>query len=185
MSARSSLRDVGRVVLPMAAGALLAGMLARAAFAQQHETAHPGEAAHAAPSGDNKAGRLQGPQLKTVPSREPAIVHGGANGVDRNAIGMSVARPLGGQRPLGLNFGHAATLAPPASPAPPGAAATLGSRALPLPRIAAPAPRPLVLSRGTIDGAGFTRPATALKPLGGPAKPAATGINGSNFRAKP
>lgn len=185
MNARLSPRDVWRVVLPMAAAALLAGMFARAALAQQHETADAGAAAHAAPSGDNKGGHFQPPQVKTAPVRAPAIVHGGGASVERNAIGMSVARPNGGERPPGLNLGHAATVAPPASPALSPAAVGLGTRASPQPRIAAPAPRPLVLSRGTINGATFTRPGTAPVPLGGPAKRTATGINGTSFRPKP
>jgi hypothetical protein len=168
----------------MAAAALLAGMFARAAPAQQHETADAGAAAHAAPSGDNKGGHFQPPQIKMVPARAPAIVRGGAN-VERNAIGMPVARPNGGERPPGLNLGHAATVAPPASYALSPAAASLGTRASPQPRIAAPAPRALVLSRGTINGATFTRPGTAPVPLGGPAKRTATGINGTSFRPRP
>lgn len=47
-----------------------------------------------------------------------------------------------------------------------------------------PAPHPLVVSRGTIDGTAFTRPGTRLMPLGGAAKPAATGINGTSIRPK-
>ena len=47
----------------------------------------------------------------------------------------------------------------------------------------APAPPP-VSSPGTIGGASFTRSGAALLPLGGPAKPAATGINGTSIRPK-
>lgn len=177
-------RQVWRIFLRIMAGALLAGMSAQVTLAQQHETADAGAAAHAPQPGENKGGRFGVPQLKMAPARAPAIVHGGAN-VDRNAIGMSIVRPNGGQRPLGPNLGRAATIAPPASPAPSAAAVGLGGRAVPLPRIAAPAPRPLVLSHGTINGATFTRPGTAPVPLGGPAKRAATGINGTSFRPKP
>jgi hypothetical protein len=179
-----SLRDVWLLVLPMAAAMLLAAVFAPATLAQQHETAAAGAAPHTAPSSDNRAGRFLAPQLKMAPAREPAIVHGGA-AVERNAIGMSVARPDGGQRPLGLNLGRAPTVAPPASPLPSGAAVGLGGRSVPPPRTAAPAPRPLVVSRGTINGATFTRPGTAPVPLGGPAKRTASGINGTSFRPKP
>lgn len=182
MSARLLSRHVCRVVLPMAAGALLAGLSARVTLAQRHDAADAGAAAHAAPSGENKAGRFQAPQLKIAPAKEPSIVHGGGSaGVDRNAIGLPVVRPNSGQRPPALNLGHPAAIAP---PEPSVGAAVFGNRGLQAPRVATPGPQPLVLRRGTIDGAAFTRPETALKPLGGPAKPAATGINGTSFRPK-
>ncbi len=179
-------RHVRRVVLPMAAGALLAGMPMRATLAQQPAASDAGGAVHAAPSGENKGGGVRAPPLKIAPTRERSIVRGGSNLLDRNAIGMPVARPDGSQRPAAPNLGRAATLASPAPPAPSGAPAVLGSRGLQAPRIPAPvpAPRPLIWSRGTIDGAALTRPGTALKPLGGPAKAAATGINGTNFQPK-
>jgi hypothetical protein len=65
-----------------------------------------------------------------------------------------------------------------------GPAAGLGGRGLQPLRMPVPVPRPLVLSRGTINGAAFTRPGTALAPLGGPAKPGATSINGTSIRPR-
>jgi hypothetical protein len=179
MSARILQGHVWRVVLRMAAGALLAGMSARATFAQPPAPSNVGGAAHAAPSAERKGGGIRVPHLKLAPAKEPPIVHGDSNVVNRNAIGMSVERPDGGQRPAGPNVGRAAALAPP------GDAAGPGSRVLPAPRIAAPGPRPLVLSPGMVGGTAFARPATALKPLGGPTKAAATSINGTNFRPRP
>jgi hypothetical protein len=185
MSARILPRHTWRVVLPIAAGALLAGMPAQVTLAQQHDATNPGAAAHVAPIGEHKGGRFQAPQLKMAPAKERPIIHGGANVADHNAIGMPVARPDGGQKPTAPNLGRAATLAPPVSPAPSGAALGLGSSALNAPHVPAPAPRPLVFSRGTINGgAVFTRPGTALAPLGGPAKQAATGINGTSIQPK-
>jgi hypothetical protein len=192
MSARILSQRAWRLALPVAGGALLAGMPAGIALAQQPAAANAGAATHAAPSGENKGGRPQEPQVKFAPAKERSIersiIHGGPNVVDHNAIGISVVRPDGGQRPAAPNLGRAAApVAPiaPVPPTPPGGAAGLAGRALEAPHVSAPAPRPLVLSRGTINGASFTRPGTALKPLGGPAKPAATGINGTTFRPKP
>ncbi len=187
MSAKILPHHAWCVVLGIAAGALLAGMPAQVTLAQQHDAANPGAAPHAAPTGENKGGRFSTPQLKMAPAKERPIIHGGANVIDHNAIGMSVVRPDGGEKPTGLNLGRAATLAPPASPIPPalpGGAVGLGSRALPAPRVPAPSPRPLILSRGTINGAAFTRPNTALTPLGGAAKSAATGVNGTSIQPK-
>lgn len=187
MSARIRPRCVWRAALLIAAAALLAGMSARATLAQQPVASGAGTAAHAAHSGETKGGRLQAPQLKMAPAEGRSIVHGGANVVDHNAIGIPVVRPDSGQKATGLNLGRAATLAPPVSPLSPvlpGAAAGLGSRALPAPHMPAPPLRPLVLSRGTISGAAFGRPSTALMPLGGPAKSAATGVNGTSIRPK-
>lgn len=187
MSARGLSPHVRRVVLRFAAGALLAGMSARVTLAQQPAAANTGAATHAAPSGETKAGRFQAPQLKMAPDEGRSIVHGGATVTDHNAIGMSIVRPDNGQRPAGFNLGRAATQAPPVSPIPPapsGAAVGAGSRALPAPHIAAPSPGPLVLSRGPINGAAFTRPGTALVPLGGPAERAAAGINGTSIQPK-
>jgi hypothetical protein len=185
MSGRILQGHVWRVVLRMAAGALVAGMSARATLAQPPAASNAGGAAHAAPSGKSKGGGIRLPHLKLAPTKEPPIAPGGSNVVNRNAIGMSVERPDGGQRPAGPNIGRAAALAPPVPPAPSGDAAGLGIRVLPAPRIAAPGPRPLVLSPGMVGGTAFTRPGTALKPLGGPTKAAATSINGTNFRPKP
>jgi len=184
MSVRILPRHTWRVALGIASGALLAGMPAQVTLAQQHDAANPGAAAHAAPTGENKGGRFSAPQLKMAPAKERPIIHGGASVPDHNAIGISIVRPDGGQQPAAPNLGRAATPAPPMSPVPPGAAAVLGSRALPVPHIPAPAPRPLILGRGTINGAAFTRPGTALVPLGGPAKHAATGINGTSIQPK-
>jgi hypothetical protein len=182
MSARILQGHVWRVVLRLAAGALLAGISARATLAQPPAASNAGGAAHAAPPAESKGGGIRVPHLKIAPAKEPPIVPGGSNVVNRNAIGMSVERPDGGQRPAGPNVGRAAA---PAPPAPPGDAAGLGIRVLPAPRVAAPGPRPLVLSRGVVSGTTFTRPGTALTPVGGPTKPAATGINGTSFRPKP
>jgi hypothetical protein len=185
MSARILPRYTWRVVLPIVAGALLAGMPAQVTLAQQAEAANAGAAAHTAPTGEHKGGRFQAPQLTRAPAKERPIIHGGASVTDHNAIGISIVRPDGGQKPTGFNLGRALTLAPPVSPAPSGAALGLGGSALNAPHVPAPAPRPLVFSRGTINGgAVFTRPGTALAPLGGPAKQAATGINGTRIQPK-
>ncbi len=211
MRMKSLPHHVWRVVLPMAAGALLAGMSARAALARQPAPGDIGAAAPvAAASSENKGGGEfdvaissafsrstkhdkagHAPKLKIAPAKEPPIVHGGSNGVDRNAIGMPIARPDGGQKPTGPNLGRATTPTPPVRPLPPrppaplGAADGLGSRVLPAPHMPAPASRPLVLSRGTINGgAAFARPGAALAPLGGPAEHAAAGINGTTIQPK-
>jgi hypothetical protein len=191
VSARIWPGRVWRAVLPVAAGGLLAGMSACSTFARQAEAANTGAAAHGASSGENKGGRFHAPQLKIAPAKAPPIVHGGSNGVDRNAIGMPIARPDGGQKPTGPNLGRAATLTPPVLPLPPlppaplGAAAGLGRSVLPAPHMPAPAARPLVLSRGSINGgAAFARPGTVLAPLGGPAEHAAAGINGTTIERK-
>lgn len=187
MSARMRPRPVWRVVLLTAAGALLAGVSTRATLAEQPIASGVGAAAHAAPSGETKGGRVRAPQLKAAPAKEQSIVHGGANVIDHNAIGISVVRPDSGQKPTELNLGRAVTLAPPVSPippVPPGGAVGLSSRALPPPYVPAQPPRPLVLSRGTINGAAFTRLGTTLTPLGGPPNRAATGINGTSIQPK-
>jgi hypothetical protein len=187
MSTRPLLRDVWRVGLSMAAGALLASGSARTTLAQQAVASEAVGAAHAAASGDRKGGGGQGARLKMAPAKAEPIVHGGANIIDHNAIGISVVRPDSGQKPTGLNLGRAGTPAapvPPIPPAPPGGAVGLSTRPLLAPHISAPAPRPLVLSRGTINGAAFTRPGTALMPLGGPAKHASVGINGTSIQPK-
>lgn len=189
MSARIWPGRVWRAVLPVAAGALLAGMSACSTSAQQTEAANTGAAAHAASSGEHKGGRFQAPQLKMAPTKQRSIVHGGANVVDHNAIGIPVVRPDGGQ-PAGPNLGRRATLTPPVlplpplPPAPPGAAAGLGGRVLPPPHISAAAPQPMALGRGSINGAAFTRPGTAPVPLGGPAKHVAIGIDGTSIQPK-
>lgn len=208
MSARIWPDRLWRAVLLMAAGALLAGMSARTALARQPVAGNTAAAAPvAAASSENKGGGEfdvaissafsrstkqdkagHAPKLKIAPAKERPIVPGRSNVVHRNAIGIPVARPNGGQKPTGPNLGRAATLAPPVAPVPPapsGAALGLGGRALPAPHMPMPAARPLVLSRGAINGgASFTRPGTALAPLGGPAKRAATGINGTSIQPK-
>jgi hypothetical protein len=184
MSARLLPRRFWCLALFVAAGALLAGLPTRATLAQQPAASGAGGAAHVGPSGENRGRDVRAPNLKIAPARERSIVHGGSNVVDHNAIGMPVPRPDGGHGPVGLS-GRAAAPAPPARAIPSGALAGGGSRALPAPHIATPGPRPLVFGRGTIGGAAFTRPGTALKPVGGPTKSAAIGINGTNFRAKP
>jgi hypothetical protein len=184
MRARFLSRQVWRLVLRMAAGALLAGMSMPAALAQQPAASTAGGANHAAPSSTNKGRDVPAAHLKLAPAKERSIVHGGSNVVDHNAIGMPVARPDFGQRPVGLG-GRPGALAPPAPAIPPGAAAGLGSKAVLPPRIPTPTLRPVVVGRGTISGNAFARPGTALQPIGGPAKSAAIGINGINFRAKP
>lgn len=184
MSARTLSGDVWRVVLSMAAGVLIASVSAATTLAQQPVASETVGAAHAAASGEKKGGSAQSPQVKTGPAKGGPIVRGSATVVDHNAIGVSVVRPDGGQRPVGLSPGRSAVLAAPMPPAPSGAAAGVGSRALPALRIPGPAPRPLVLSHGTINGAAFARPGTALVPLGGPAKHASAGINGTSIQPK-
>lgn len=183
MIAKILSRHVCRVVVCMTAGLLLAGISARGTLAQQPGGSEAGGPVHAAPSGEKKGDGVHAPQVKIAPAKERPIVHGGSNGVDRNAIGLPVARPDSGQRPAALNAGRPASLTP---AAPSAGVVGLGSKGYQAPRIPAPGPRPLVVSHSTIGGAASTRPgAAALKPVGGPAKPAATGINGTDFRAKP
>jgi hypothetical protein len=184
MSTRTLPHRARRAVLAMAAGALLAAMSPRATPAQHPAASVADGTAHAGSSAENKERGVPAPHLKIAPAKERSIVHGGPNVVDHNAIGMPVARPDFGQRPVGLG-GRAGAPVPPAPAIPPGAAAGLGSKALTPPRIPTPALRPPVVGRSTISGNAFARPATALKPIGGPAKSASIGINGTNFRAKP
>jgi hypothetical protein len=201
MSAKASLQHLRHVALRVVVGLLLAAVWAPAVPAQQQPApADAAGSAHAAPPGEGeRSGDLgiplslsghrsarpdiaaQPPKLKIGPIQHPAIAPNGPTIVDRNAIGLPVVRPAEGRGPAAINAGHTAVLPLPALS---DGAAGLGSGRLPPPRVVAPAPRPLVVSRGAIDGAAFTPPGTALKPLGGPAKPAAIGINGTNFRLK-
>ncbi len=202
MSVRRWPRHLARIVPCMLAGALLAAMSTRAVLAQQPAAANAGAAGHVAAASENEGGGERdgpiglpsgrstkpggagrAPQLKIAPANERSIVRGSTTIVDRNAIGLPMPRPDATQRPT-LTLGHAAAVPPFAAPAPSGGAVLFGGRSSPAPRMAAPPPRPLALNRGAIDGAAFTRPVTGLKPLGGPAKPAATGINGTSFRPK-
>jgi hypothetical protein len=167
-----------RAGLRGAAAGLLLGVLASAAIAQQPTAADRPTTSHKP---------AEAPKLKVAPAKEQPIAHAGSVVVDRNAIGLAIRRPDTGQRPIGSNLGRAPGLPPPAPPS--GAvglgsgAIGLGNRALPAPRPPAPGPQPLVVSRGTLNGAAFMRPRTAMAPLGGPAKPAT--INGTSFRPKP
>jgi len=170
MSARILRRRAWRVVLHMAAGALLAGMSAQIGFAQRPAVSDVGGAAHAAPSGKNKRGSRV-PHLNIAPAKARSIVHGakGANVIDRNAIGLPIHRPDAGQRPATVNLGRAAAVP---VPGPSGGAIGSGNRGLQVARIPAPAPRPPVWGHGTLNGTAFTKPRTALGTVGGPAKPA-------------
>jgi hypothetical protein len=180
-------RQMWRLAPLMLAGALLAGVSGQPTLAQEAVAANAGAAAHAAPSNENKGGRFQALQPRMPPAQQQSIVHGNANVIDHNAIGISVVRPDGGQKPTGLNPGRAGTIVPPAPPLPPaapGAVTGMGIRALPTPHVPAPTPPSPVLSRGTINGAAFTRLGAALAPLGGPAKHATAGINGTDIKPK-
>jgi hypothetical protein len=77
--------------------------------------------------------------------------------------------------------GHVAAHAPAPQPVGGSGLAFRGAQTAPL-RL--PGAQPLVLNRSTIGGASFTRPGPALLPLGGPAKPGATSINGTSIRPK-
>jgi hypothetical protein len=200
MSAKASLQHLGQVAQRVVGGLLLAAVWTSSVPAQQPAPADGAGSAHAAPPGEGERGgdlgiplSLSGHRsakpdiagqplkLKIGPIQHPAIVPNGPAIVDRNAIGLPVVRPAEVRLPAAINAGHTAVLPLPALS---GGAASLGSRGLPPPRIAAPAPRPLVVSRGAIDGAAFTRAGTALKPLGGPAKHASAGINGTSIQPK-
>jgi hypothetical protein len=159
--------NVVRIALRVAAGALLASVTGQATLAQQHWAMQRGNI-------------VQAPKLKIAPAKDRPAMPPGPNIVERNAIGLPLARPATGQKQAAPIFGPAELHAYPA-PAPVAGPARSGLQPGSMP---VPMPRPLVLSRGTINGAGFTRPGTALTPLGGPAKSAATAINGTSFRPK-
>jgi hypothetical protein len=118
---------------------------------------------------------------KRMPTRHVwHIAVGGAAGV--LLFGGWTHATFAQQQPVGAAAGRITPAAAPKLRV--GPAAGLGSRGLQSARMPVPVPRPLIVSRGTINGAAFTRPGTALAPLGGPAKPAATGINGTSIRPK-
>jgi hypothetical protein len=118
---------------------------------------------------------------KRMPTRHVwRIMVGVATGV--LLFGVWTRATLAQQQPAATATGGTAHAAAPKLKV--GPAAGLGNRGLQPKRMPVPLPRPLILSRGTINGAAFTRPGTALAPLGGPAKPGATSINGTSIRPK-
>ena len=177
---------------------VLAGCSLRPSLAQQ-PPADVGGSIHAAAPREGKAGHdddipiflpprrptKQGtniqasPFLKMTPAKDRAVPPAGPQAVDRNAVGVAIVpRDPAPAVPL---VGRVASRAAPQQPLGASALALTGGQMAPL-RV--PGAQPPVWSRSTIGGASFTRPGMALLPLGGPAKPAATGINGTSIRPK-
>lgn len=188
---------IRRVAWRVIAVVVLAGFSLRAPLAQQ-PPADSGRSTHAAVPSEGKAGHdndipailrprrpiqqdtnIQASQfLRTVPAKDRPVLPAGPQGVDRNAIGVAVVRHDPG--PAVPPAGHFAVRGPVPEPIGAGAPAVSGRQMAPV-RVPGAPP---VWSRSAIGGASFTRPGVALLPLGGPAKPAATGINGTSIRPK-
>lgn len=107
-------------------------------------------------------------------------------------LGLSIHAPLAQQPrnvigvphtvvPAAPFIGHVA-VRPPASQS--GGGSSMGMRGAVMVPVHVPAAQPLVSSRTTIGGASFRPAGAALLPLGGPAKPGATSINGTSIRPK-
>lgn len=197
MSRNDRRMPIWRVAVPIIAAALLVGFSTGAPLAQQPAVGFGGSA-HAAEPREGKRGNetnipiglpsrrptkqdtnIQAPHfLQMVPTKDRPVLPPGSN-IDRNAIGIPVPHPYVAPA-APLVSGHVA-VRPLASPS---AAAGLPVRTGDMAPVHVTGPPPLASSRGTIGGASFARSGAALVPLGGPAKPAATGINGTNIRPK-
>lgn len=94
----------------------------------------------------------------------------------RNVIGMPHT-----VLPAAPFVGHLAVRAPASQS---GGGSSMGMRGAVMVPVRVPGAQPLVSSRNTIGGASFRPAGAALLPLGGPAKPGATGINGTSIRPK-
>jgi hypothetical protein len=185
-----------RVAWRWAAAVLLAGVPTAAPQAQQPAAGIGGSAHAATPSGARTGGEggiriglpsrqptkqdpnIQAPQfLRIVPPNERSIGPAESNAIGRDAIGAPVVRHNG--VPAAPFIGNSVVRAPiPQS----GAGSGLGVRSGGIG--VGPAAQPLASSRGAIGGTSFTRPGATLLPLGGPAKPGATSINGTSIRPK-
>lgn len=194
---RNPSTQIWRAALGIVAAVLAFGASMRAPLAQQGAAA--GGPAHAATSGEGKAGgsdaipiglparrpagqdiNVQAPHfVKMAPAKERALPPAAPNIVERNAIGLPVARR--NAPPIAPLPGPIAVRAP----VPPSAGgSSSGIRGGEIMPVRVPVAQPLASNRSTIGGAGLARPATALMPLGGPAKPGATSINGTSIRPK-
>jgi len=197
MSRNNPATPIWRVAVRVIAAALLVGFSPRTPVAQQ-PAAGGGGPAHAAAPHEGRRGNEADIQIglssrrptkqdtniaaphfvQMAPAKDRPVLPPGSNIIDRNAIGIPVLRrDLAPAAPL---VGHVAVH--PLAPQSAGVGLPVGSVEIsPLRMTGAP---PLASSRGAITGASFTRPGTALVPLGGPAKQAATGINGTNIKPK-
>lgn len=147
----------------IAAAAAAVGFSMRIALAQQ-PAAGAGGPTHVAPIRQNTT--IQAPHfLKSTPAKERPISLAGPNAMDRNAVAVPALR-------------HDAA---PAAPLAGRVAGHVAVRSIVPVRWPA---QPPVSSRNAIGGASFTRPVTALVPLGGPAKFGAANINGTSIRPK-
>ena len=194
----ASKRLIARGALRIAAATALAGLSVAAAPAQQ-PAAGAGGSTHAAVPSEGQAGReadmpmslparrptkpdatIQAPHfLKMTPAKDRPISLSAPNLMDRNAIGVPAIRH--DAAPAAPLLGHVAVRAPaPLS----GGGSSLGIRGGEIVPVRVPVAQPLVSSRSAIGGASFARPGTALLPLGGPARPGATSINGTTIRPK-
>jgi hypothetical protein len=184
MSRNNPAAPTWRVATRVIAAALLAGVSTRTPLAQQ-PAAGAGGPVHAAATREGRRGseadiqvRLLSRRPQMAPAKDRPVLAPGANIVDRNAIGVPVLRH--DQAPTASLVRHVAVRPLSAQSAGGGLPVRSGDLA-PLHGMAAPSS---VSSRNTISGASFARSGAALVPLGGPAKPAATGINGTNIRPK-
>jgi hypothetical protein len=179
-----------RIVWRVIASALLAGFCTRAPLAQQPGLGGGGSA-HAPAFGQHSGGGKRGLPLGLPSSRaakQDALVQAphfmkmvpafpARSNADRNAIAVPV--PPHNAVPVGTHVGPIAV--PGSAPQSGGALAARGGVTAPM---HIPGAQPLISSRAAIGGPSFTRPGTALAPLGGPANAAATGINGTSIRSK-
>ena len=198
MSRKNPTRPIRRIACRIAAVVLLAGLPISAPLAQQ-PAAGAGGSAHAARPSEGKVSggddipislptrrlhkqdtNIQAPHsLKAMPTKSRPILPAAPSVVDRNAIGVPVVRH--DAVPAAPLVGHVAVRAP----APQlGGGSSLGIRSGQIAPVRVLGAQPLVSNSGALGGASFTRPGVALLPLGGPAKPGATGINGTNIRPK-
>ena len=198
MSGNNLAAPIWRIASRVAAAVVLVGLTLRAPLAQQPAAGASGPS-HAAPPSEGKVGggddipiglpsrrpgkqatNIQAPHfLRMVPAKDRSLVPGGPNAVDRNAIGVAVVRH--DAAPAVPLVGHVAVRMPGPQPIGASGSAVRGGETAP---VRVPGAQPLVLSRSTIGSASFTRSGAALLPLGGPAKPGATGINGTSIRPK-
>lgn len=198
MSRKNPTGPIRRIACRIAAVVVLAGLPISAPRAQQ-PAAGAGGSAHAARPSEGKVSgdddipislpthRLRKQDsniqashfLKAMPTKSRPILSAAPSVGDRNAIGVPVLRH--DAVPAAPLVGHVAVRAPaPQS----GGGSSLGLRSGGIAPVRVPGAQPLVSSRGTLGGASFSRPGVALLPLGGPAKPGATGINGTSIRPK-
>lgn len=106
-------------------------------------------------------------------------------------LGLSIHAPLAQQPRNRIGVPHTVVPAAPfvgrvavRAPAVQSGGGSMGLRGAVMAPVHVPAAQPVVSSRNTIGGASFRPAGAALLPLGGPAKPGATGINGTTIRPK-